>query len=190
MNPQANIDKLVEDYVDWADSLSIKYFNAHSLTCDEADIVQMGRIGLWRAAQKYDPERGLFSTYAPCWILGKIRQYLSVTLGAPDRNKAPFRNRIKENEYVLFWKGYDSDIRFSCNGTEGRVSDKDLVSKVLAGLAPRQDKILRAYYFEGYTLQEIGDKMGLTRERIRQLRNKALRDAYEGIICENSIESR
>lgn len=51
---------------------------------------------------------------------------------------------------------------------------------VLNKLGIREREIIKLYYGIGcdhaHTLEELGDKMNLTRERIRQLRNKALRE--------------
>ena len=53
----------------------------------------------------------------------------------------------------------------------------------LASLPPREAEILRLYYGMGHerslTLEEIGDRFGLTRERIRQLKERALRRLRE-----------
>ncbi|MEK6255737.1 MAG: sigma-70 family RNA polymerase sigma factor, partial [Chloroflexota bacterium] len=53
------------------------------------------------------------------------------------------------------------------------------VSEILASLSPREARILRLRFGmedgQSYTLEEVGDKFGLTRERIRQIEGKALR---------------
>ena len=53
----------------------------------------------------------------------------------------------------------------------------------LAGLPPRDAKVLRLYFGlddgKSRTLEEIGKIMGVTRERIRQLRDRALRQLRE-----------
>ena len=50
-------------------------------------------------------------------------------------------------------------------------------------LAPRDAKVLRLYFGlddgKTHTLEEIGRMMGVTRERIRQLRDRALRQLRE-----------
>jgi RNA polymerase primary sigma factor len=57
---------------------------------------------------------------------------------------------------------------------------KQEIRHVLALIPTRERTILKMYYgFDAqrtYTLEEIGEKLGLTRERIRQLRNKAIKD--------------
>ena len=55
----------------------------------------------------------------------------------------------------------------------------DKVKDILASLTPREARILRLRFGmedgKAYTLEEVGDKFGLTRERIRQIEGKALR---------------
>jgi RNA polymerase primary sigma factor len=55
----------------------------------------------------------------------------------------------------------------------------DKIEEVLATLSPREARILRLRFGlvngRSYTLEEVGQKFGLTRERIRQIEGKALR---------------
>jgi RNA polymerase primary sigma factor len=56
---------------------------------------------------------------------------------------------------------------------------RDKLEEVLDTLSPREARILRLRFGlqDGrcYTLEEVGHKFGLTRERIRQIQHKALR---------------
>ncbi len=56
---------------------------------------------------------------------------------------------------------------------------RDKIEEVLETLPPREARILRLRYGlengRNYTLEEVGAKFGLTRERIRQIEGKALR---------------
>jgi RNA polymerase primary sigma factor len=56
---------------------------------------------------------------------------------------------------------------------------RDKIEEVLSTLAPREARILRLRFGldngRTYTLEEVGQKFGLTRERIRQIEGKALR---------------
>jgi RNA polymerase primary sigma factor len=56
---------------------------------------------------------------------------------------------------------------------------RDRINEVLSTLSPREARILRLRYGldydRPYTLEEVGQKFGLTRERIRQIEGKALR---------------
>jgi RNA polymerase primary sigma factor len=58
------------------------------------------------------------------------------------------------------------------------------IEAALAALPPRDAKVLRLYFGlddgNSRTLEEIGRMMGVTRERIRQLRDRALLRLREG----------
>jgi RNA polymerase primary sigma factor len=56
---------------------------------------------------------------------------------------------------------------------------KERIEEVLSTLSPREARVLRMRFGldddRPYTLEEVGRKFGLTRERIRQIEGKALR---------------
>ena len=56
---------------------------------------------------------------------------------------------------------------------------KDEVAQGLSILSPREVEVLSAYYglngHKSYTLEEIGEMYGLTRERVRQIKERAIR---------------
>jgi RNA polymerase primary sigma factor len=58
------------------------------------------------------------------------------------------------------------------------------IERALDTLAPRDARVLRLYFgLEGgreHTLEEIGNVLGVTRERVRQLRDRALKRLREG----------
>ena len=71
--------------------------------------------------------------------------------------------------------------------TETQVMDQFLreeIESALATLTPRDARVLRLYFgLDGgdeHTLEEIGDLFGITRERVRQLRDRALKKLREG----------
>jgi RNA polymerase primary sigma factor len=70
---------------------------------------------------------------------------------------------------------------------EAQAMDKFLseeIEQALRTLAPRDAKVLRLYFgLDGgreHTLEEIGGMLGVTRERVRQLRDRALKRLREG----------
>ncbi|MCA3244357.1 MAG: sigma-70 family RNA polymerase sigma factor, partial [Alphaproteobacteria bacterium] len=56
---------------------------------------------------------------------------------------------------------------------------RDNVTKILAGLTPREERVLRMRFGIGmstdHTLEEVGQQFNVTRERIRQIEAKALK---------------
>lgn len=72
-------------------------------------------------------------------------------------------------------------------GAESEAMDQFLAEEVEAALRtlpPRDARVLRLYFgLDGgqeHTLEEIGDLFGITRERVRQLRDRALKKLREG----------
>ena len=70
---------------------------------------------------------------------------------------------------------------------EGQAMDRFLseeIDRALRTLAPRDAKVVRLYFgLDGgreHTLEEIGGMLGVTRERVRQLRDRALKRLKEG----------
>ncbi|HOG19761.1 MAG TPA: sigma-70 family RNA polymerase sigma factor [Salinivirgaceae bacterium] len=86
-----------------------------------------------------------------------------------------------------------SDILESKDGNE---PDKNLlndslikeIERTLSTLSTREADIIRHYYginTQAMTLEEIGDKFGLTRERVRQIKEKAIRRLKQTTRCQN-----
>lgn len=68
-------EKLIREHTGLVKSVALRL----SYACDEEldDIIQIGYIGLIKAARRFEPERGLkFSTYAVPMIAGEIRSQL------------------------------------------------------------------------------------------------------------------
>jgi RNA polymerase primary sigma factor len=61
---------------------------------------------------------------------------------------------------------------------------REQIAQALQDLKPRDARVVRLYYGlqgeEEHTLEEIGRLLGVTRERVRQLRDRALRELRTG----------
>jgi len=82
----------------------------------------------------------------------------------------------EESEFGMF---VEDEITPSPSQTAYENMLRERVEKVLSTLSPREARILRLRFGlengHPYTLEEVGQKFGLTRERIRQIEGKALR---------------
>ena len=84
-------------------------------------------------------------------------------------------------------EGEDSNLYDVIRSGESPIPDKDLlteslrteISRALATLTPREADVVQLYFGLGdehpMTLEEIGEQFDLTRERVRQIKEKAIR---------------
>jgi RNA polymerase sigma factor (sigma-70 family) len=131
--------------------------------CDYADLIQEGWIGLWRAILHFDPERGsAFSTYAGRAIRNQIWSAVERAWKAEGWLE-PGRSEETLSGIVLTWQ--QEQVR-------------QAVVEGMACLPERLRQVIGLVYgLDGHppvSLVEIGKQMGVSGERIRQLRNDAL----------------
>jgi len=76
---------------------------------------------------------------------------------------------------------------FIKNILEKELQEKNLIYPFIRDLTQRE-KVILSYRKKGLSLQEIGDKFGITRERIRQIEEKAKRKLeYQAEIMANLV---
>jgi RNA polymerase sigma factor (sigma-70 family) len=128
------------------------------------EALQAGRIGLWRAIQGYDPTRGTtFSTYA--WVA--ICRQIHGRAKELSRETAAWSQEMPASQVV-------SD--------PAEELERQLTQDTLLDLVDQLPKRLRQVMVGRYglgerpprTLKELGKKLGLTGERVRQLQQDAL----------------
>jgi len=128
------------------------------------EALQAGRIGLWRAIQGYDPTRGTaFSTYAWVAIWRQVHrrgQELSQD------------NNIRVSEMPAPWIASDPAEEVDQKLTIGALYD------LVGQLPERLGQVIVGRYGLGErppcTLKELGEELGLSGERVRQLQQDAL----------------
>jgi RNA polymerase sigma factor (sigma-70 family) len=155
-----DIDKLVAEYQNLVSSIARSY--ARSGVPVE-DLIQEGMIGLLEANKKYDPAKQTkFSTYAVFWI----KKYI---LSAIERE----HHQGSGNSDLP-----DNYLEQVADPSPEPQSDAILQEEKLilpADLPALEAKVLRLSFEQQKTIKEISLLLCLSPERIKQIRQKALR---------------
>jgi RNA polymerase sigma factor, sigma-70 family len=136
------------------------------------DLISEGNLGLIKAARKFDPNRGTkFITCAKPWVTQAIDDFVKA------------QNTDKEfsslDDYVFERRFDDELINTEFEEDIVGVNDKrEAVADLLKCLTKRERRVLAAYFgLDGeseMSLSEIGKELGLTQERVRQIKDTCI----------------
>lgn len=146
-------DEKIAELFPLVKSISLKYVS-HNHPLE--DLMQEGMIGVIKAVDNYDSGQDTkFSTYAVYWI----KKYILAYIGK-DSNQA--FSEYKEN---LHETKFDS--------LEG--SSAVITIEFPSNFPSLEKEVIIKLYQNEFTLSEVAKELNLPRERVRQIREKALR---------------
>jgi RNA polymerase primary sigma factor len=147
------------------------------------DLIAFGNVGLFEAAERFNPEKGVkFITFAVWYIRAELQkalndlsrvvripshktateEYSTKSIHTPvgdDENKETYADRYLAADSVKSSRDM-ADLQYDLN-------------RVLAQLKPKQEEAIRRFYGIGLEypqcMDQIAEEMGVTNERARQL---------------------
>ena len=185
------LNRLVEANLRFVVSIASQY-KGKGLQMD--DLVSEGNIGLMKAATRFNPDKGArFVSYAVVHVRQQIEKALDQQTEPPRGLKqkatsvdAPLGHRTNMSLLSVL---VNQDAPFADERVHSEAIE-EAVEFALGSLDQRESRVVNAFFGidqEHETMAEIAEDMDLKRERVRQIRDKAvkkLRKAYKNRLRE------
>jgi len=158
--------QLVADNVGLVHGHLIRRFGSQHRQWD--DLRQEGVLGLVEAAKRFDPARGTrFSTYADWWVRNKVDSFI--------------RARVRSRVGSASFDDDDDDLgigepvdTFDPIGELEDYEAADVLARAAVRVLNDREREVLSRRADGETLQVIGATLGLSKERIRQIEQRAV----------------
>ncbi|MEN1937292.1 sigma-70 family RNA polymerase sigma factor [Paenibacillus sp. 102] len=121
---------------------------------DYEEYYQCGLIGLWKAYEKYEEEKGTFSAYAFVTVRGYLLEKLK-----------------KENRFQKRHTFASQEILQNVCGAE--VSSE--VQEYMSLLDKKEKYIILEHFYAGKKIHEIAQKLGMTYHQVRWIYRQAIK---------------
>ncbi len=185
MNEEA---RLVKENMGLVYSLVRKKYLGYGVP--EEDLVQEGALGLLQAIRKFDASKDAsLGTYATYWIKAYVRKAIGLELLTTDHNLDRWEKNGRQtfkssslDESVRFGN-YDADATLhdilpnaepSPESLAERLHDRQRLDKAITRLSPRAADVIASRFDGDETLDTVGTRLGVSRERVRQIEAGAL----------------
>ena len=187
-SPTPQVDELVLDHLDLCEALARRYANRG---IDLDDLIQVARVGLVCAAQRFRPEAGAFVPYAVATITGEIkRHFRSSWMMRPPRrlqeqrsDDAPHAQR--ETDALSAFRPVSLDSTTAgdeAHAVELPVTDHDLellpdlltLHSAVDRLDSVERQVLRMRFVDDLAQAEIGRRLGVSQMQVSRILSRVL----------------
>ena len=189
------LEKLTKANLKFVVSLAHQYRNRG---LEEDDLISEGNIGMMYAAQRFDGKKGVrFVVFAAPYIRKAMEEAIkeqSTLYKLPKNEKNKYekiRSRaLSIDQPVPVGSNNNFTLQHILENENAKQTDDQLNQDILSNeiqkgldvLNEREKRIITYIYGltgSHYTMAEIAEEMGLKRERVRQIRDKALRKLHK-----------
>lgn len=162
------------------------------------DLISEGNLGLIRAIEKFDESNDVkFISYAVWWIRHSILDAIqkrklteSVELESGVSNDNVFARTLSDDEDDNI-EGVSPLDDYS-EAYERLSRQNSLLNKMFSNLSQREISVINHYFGidgnEKLNLIEIGQKLGITSERVRQIKMNAIRKMRSSALMFDNVE--
>ena len=152
-----------------ARSLAWRQFQSCARTMPLDELNGEAMYALAYAAGMFDQERGVpFGAFATMAITHRLIQAVNVWRRG---------GRLTHLRFTDLSLASSTDFDMACPRTRESIeqaSTNEQLDRLRCTLPARWFAALQMYFGDGYTLEEVGHRLGVTRERVRQIINKAM----------------
>lgn len=172
---EAALNKLVRANLKFVVSVAKKYRDSGVAF---SDLIEDGNMGLVKAAQRFDETKGVkFISYAVWWVRRCIQECIEQHQAEEAVNADDYLldNTTEQDYGEALLHDDDSEFEENYMVSQGRQAS---IEDMMSCLRKRERRILEMYFGlddgREKTLDEIGQETQLTKERVRQIKDKAL----------------
>jgi RNA polymerase sigma-B factor len=181
-------ERLIELLLPLVQALAYRYANRGERL---EDLVQVGSIGLIRAIDRFDPERGDdFASFAVPTITGEIRHHLrdrAAVVRIPRRHAVLNASRTAVSLSIPEEVDGRLDRAMTITGTYDATEDRLLVVAGLRTLAARERRIMHLRFFAGLSQGEIAQEVGVSQVQVSRLIRASL-ERMRGALAVDVVE--
>ena len=125
---------------------------------DQEEFVQIGKIALWQAQQKFDESKGQFSNYAYAYMKGEMRKAMTRMNQSEERHVYPSE---------LFWEG-------KVDEQQERALELETLLSYTAGLNDKEKNWLVCTFYHHMTVREIAAQEHVSLSAVKKWRKQAI----------------